>query len=116
MNIERLFADFQLAEMEHNAQQTEVSLEKYETAKFAYERAVEKLKEPAPKKQTEKPAPSNTKTEIPKTEAPANTKTAAPANSTPKTEAPVVTPPAPATEEKESQEAKSETEEEKKTE
>ena len=103
MNMERLFADFQLAEMEHNAQKTEVSLEKYETAKFAYERAVEKSKEPAPKKQTEKPAP-------------ANTKTAAPANSTPKTEAPVVTPPAQATEEKESQEAKCETEEEKKTE
>jgi hypothetical protein len=49
MNIERLFADFQLAEMEHNAQKTDVSLEKYETAKFAYERAVEKSKEPAPK-------------------------------------------------------------------
>ncbi|WP_144080095.1 hypothetical protein [Flectobacillus major] len=84
--MERLFADFQLAEMEHNAQKTEVSLEKYETAKFAYERAIEKSKELAPKKQTEKPAP-------------ANTKTAAPANSTSKTEAPVVTPPAPATEE-----------------
>jgi hypothetical protein len=81
MNIERLFADLQLAEMEHNAHKTDVSLEKYETAKFAYERAVEKSKEPAPKKPTEKLAP-------------ANTKTAAPANNTPKTEAPAQTPPA----------------------
>lgn len=84
MNIERLFADLQLAEMEHNAHKTDVSLEKYETAKFAYDRALEKAekaKEPAPKKPTEKQVPTNTKT-------------AAPANNTSKTEAPAQTPPA----------------------
>ncbi len=42
MKIDRLFADVQLAEMEHNAFKSEASAEKLELAKLAYESALAK--------------------------------------------------------------------------
>lgn len=42
MKLDRLFADMQLAEMEHNAFKSEASAEKLELAKLAYESALAK--------------------------------------------------------------------------
>lgn len=45
MKTDRLFADYQLAQMEHNALNTEASKEKLELAKLAYDNALAKEQE-----------------------------------------------------------------------
>lgn len=57
MKLDRLFADMQLAEMEHNAFKSEASAEKLELAKLAYESALAKEEgASAPKVENVEPA------------------------------------------------------------
>ncbi len=88
MKTDRLFADYQLAHMEHSAFNTEASKEKLELAKLAYDNALAKEQEALAPAKVEAPkdeAPA--KVEVPKDEAPA--KADAPAKvEAPKDEAP----------------------------